>query len=103
RRSSKVQFRVMSATELDFPDAAFQLATAVTVIQHLPYGDQERAVRELSRVVRGYALTIDRDGTPGAFSASHETYPRPGAEWMELWRSVGAELVEWRGQEFSYP
>ena len=95
----------MDATRLLEPDDSFDIAIAVTVIQHLEPPDQEAAVAELVRVVKptGFVLTIDRVGRPSSFSAQHGTFPRPRAEWYGLWRSAGAELVQGRGQEFSYP
>jgi len=105
RRRGSGEFRAMDATRLDLPRDTFDLATAVTVIQHLEPLGQEAAVSELVRVVRpgGFVLTIDRVGHASSFSAWHGTFPRPREEWHELWRAAGAELAVARGQEFSYP
>lgn len=104
-RSPGVEFRRMDATALSFADDEFDLAVAVTVLQHLPHADQERAMAELLRVVRGggHVATVDRSGTADEFAAAHGTFPRPRAEWVALWRRLGAEPVRLRGQEFSYP
>jgi len=105
RRRGSGEFRAMDATRLDLPRDTFELATAVTVIQHLEPSGQKAAVAELVRVVRpgGFVLAIDRIGRASSFSAGHGTFPRARAEWHEVWRAAGAELVVVRGQEFSYP
>lgn len=105
RCRGSTEFRAMNATRLDLPDDMFELATAVTVIQHLEPRGQEVAVGELVRVVRagGFVLTIDRIGRGNSFSSAHGTFPRPREEWHELWNAAGAKLVLARGQEFSYP
>jgi len=105
RRRPGRDFRLMDATQLEFPDGTFDLVTAVTVVQHLAPDDQERAAAEIARVVRsgGHVLAVDRTGRPSSFSAAHGTHPRAKDDWSALWRSAGAELVERRGQEFSYP
>ncbi len=105
RRSPGIDFRRMRATELELSDDEFDLAVAVTVIQHIPSAEQPKAVSELVRVVRrgGMILCIDREGPPSEFELEHATFPRRRADWIALWRSAGAEPVAVRGQEFSYP
>lgn len=105
RRRPGHDFRLMNATQLEFPDGSFELVTAVTVLQHLAPHEQERAAAEIARVVRpgGHVLVVDRVGRPSSFSAAHGTHPREKDDWSALWRSAGAELVARRGQEFSYP
>lgn len=105
RRSPEVAFETADAAALPFPDDSFDLAVAVTVIQHLTPEDQRLAVRELVRVVRpgGHVLAVDREGRPTQFAAGHATFPRERREWLELWRESGAAPVAIRGQEFSYP
>jgi SAM-dependent methyltransferase len=105
RRSAGLDFRQMSATELAFDDDEFDLAVVVTVLQHLPHADQERALAELVRVVRPgrHIVTVDRVGTSTPFTEAHGTYPRRRDEWQRAWRAAGAEPVSVRGQEFSYP
>ena len=92
----------MDAGRLELPDDSFDLATAVTVIQHLEPPGQLAAIAELVRVVRsgGFVLTIDRIGSPNPFSAWHGTFPRPREEWHQLWRAAGAELAVARGRTF---
>ena len=105
RRRGEGEFRAMDAARLELRDDSFDVATAVTVIQHLEPSRQGAAVAELVRVVRpgGFVLAVDRVGKPDAFSSAHGTFPRPRDEWHRLWGDAGAELVDARGQEFSYP
>lgn len=105
RRSPGLEFSHMSATQLALSDEDFDLATAVTVVQHLEPADQPRAVAEIVRVVcrGGLILTVDRVGHATGFSERHGTYPRPRDDWRRLWLEAGAEPVASRGQEYSYP
>lgn len=90
RSPDSIEFRRMSATELDYPAGTFAFACAVTVVQHLPYRDQLRAIAELVRVVRrgGHVLTVDRTGARSAFSAVYGTYPRSRGEWQVAWEAA---------------
>jgi SAM-dependent methyltransferase len=56
-----VEFREGSALHLPFPDGAFDVAIAVTVLSHTP--DGENAIAEMARVVRrgGRAGVFDLD------------------------------------------
>jgi ubiquinone/menaquinone biosynthesis C-methylase UbiE len=105
RRTPGVRFARMEATSLALPTAAIDLAIEVTVIQHVPPEDQLTAMREIVRVVRpgGFVISLDVVGHANAFDASHGTYPRPRAEWIDLWRRAGAEPRAVRGQDFGYP
>ncbi len=105
RSPDSIEFRRMSATELDYPAGTFAFACAVTVVQHLPYPDQLRAIAELVRVVRsgGHVLTVDRTGAGSAFSTVYGTYPRSRGEWQAAWEAADGELVDARPQELSWP
>src|SRR5918994_1402120 len=52
RRRPGLDFQQMDATRLDFPEDFFDLATVVTVVQHLEPADQALAAAEIARVVR---------------------------------------------------
>jgi SAM-dependent methyltransferase len=99
RLSPDLDYRRMSATALDLPDAEFDLVTAVTVIQHLGPTEQRAAFREIARVLRpgGHAICLDLidlgDRGPVVF-------PRSPEGWIALARESGLGLVAWRGQEF---
>lgn len=103
RRASKpsvdVEYRRMSATSLDVPDGSFDLATCITVIQHLRPEEQEAAVAELARVLRpgGRAVILDLIdlGDEGAI-----VYPRSPVDWIRLYEAHGLRVERWEGQEF---
>jgi len=96
---SSIDFRRMSATALDFPDGHFDLATCITVIQHLEPGEQEAAVAELARVLRpgGEAVLLELIdlGDKGKI-----VYPRSAADWIRSFERHGLRVVRWEGQEF---
>ena len=99
RLSPGLTFQRMSATTIDFADAAFDLVMAVTVIQHLRPIEQERAAAAMCRVLRpgGHLFVFDlidqRD--PGRV-----VFPRTPQAWVDLYRREGMALVQWEGQEY---
>ena len=105
RRTPGARFVVGDVRSLEFDDDEFDLAIAVTVIQHLDPVGQEAAARAVTRVVRsgGHVISLDREGVADDFTRRHHTHPRPRDEWLALWRSAGATPVLVRGQEHSYP
>ncbi len=86
-----------SAECLPFPDGHFDLVSSVTVVQHLPEPCQERALKEMARVLRpgGHLVVLEliRGRAPHIFS--HRPH-----EWIERVSSAGLSLVCWFGQEF---
>jgi SAM-dependent methyltransferase len=82
---------------LPFGDETFDCVSAITVIQHIPEAEQQKAIQEVVRVVRrgGYLILLEviRD------QALHVFSHRP-AEWVERVRSCGLELISWFGEEF---
>ena len=85
------------AEHLPFPDGHFDLVSSVTVVQHLPEPCQERALKEMARVLRsgGHLVVLEliRGRAPHIFSH------RP-QEWIDRVSSAGLSLVFWFGQEF---
>jgi 2-polyprenyl-3-methyl-5-hydroxy-6-metoxy-1,4-benzoquinol methylase len=51
-RGSQVQFEVMNATELSFPDRSFAMAFSVEVLEHLHERDVLPHLREVARVLK---------------------------------------------------
>ena len=47
---------VASATALPFPDNAFDSVLAAEVLEHIPYSDVPKALSEISRVTKTYAV-----------------------------------------------
>jgi SAM-dependent methyltransferase len=85
------------AQSLPFADASFDLASAVTVIQHLPPASQTDALKEMARVLRpgGHLLLLEliRGKGPHIFA-------RHPKDWIEQASLAGFSLVDWRGQEY---
>lgn len=88
------------AQSLPFDDAAFDLVSAVTVVQHIPPTNQAEALKEMARVLRpgGHLLLLEliRGQGPHIFS-------RRPADWIERASSAGVSLVGWHGQEYLIP
>lgn len=55
-RSQGLDMRLGDASRLDFPDKSFDAVISCEVIEHLPYGVYESALREFCRVARKYVL-----------------------------------------------
>jgi len=96
---SSVDYRRMSATAIDFPDASFDVVTCITVIQHLEPSEQEAAVAEIARVLRpgGRAVALD---LIDLHDRGKIVYPRSAPDWIGLYAAHGLELDRWEGQEF---
>ena len=94
-----IEYRKMSATALELPDDSVDLATCVTVIQHLEPAEQVAAVAELARVLRpeGEAVVLDLIDMA---DRGRIVYPRPAPDWIALYREHGLEVLRWEGQEF---
>ena len=93
---ANLRYVVASATDLPFPDAAFDVVTMFEMIEHVSSTDQERTLREIRRVLRPGGLvflsTPDRTRT-AAFETAN---PYHVAELTE------AELVTLLGRYFSH-
>jgi len=94
-----IDYRKMSATDLDLPDDHFDLVTCITVIQHLQPEEQEPAIAELARVLRpgGEAVVLDLIdmGDKGKI-----VYPRQAPDWIGSYEAHGLKIERWEGQEF---
>jgi len=71
-----------SATEMPFPDGAFDIVNCITVLLHLPPEAQERAVAEAARSLKpgGILLLIESTWKD---PATH-VFPRPLNDWLNL-------------------
>jgi SAM-dependent methyltransferase len=95
RAAPDAEFRRMSITALEFPDASFDLVNSVTVIQHLPLEEHENVLREAARVLvpGGQLLIIEIIvAQPGA-----HVFPRAAEEWTRLAERCGFALEASRG------
>lgn len=96
RRFPNIEF--VSTSLQDFECShSFDLVTSVTVLQHMPYEEQERCVRRLGDLVRagGAVLMIEncRDEAPHVWSR------RPRG-WMELFETYGFTARQVMGFDF---
>lgn len=82
---------------LPFHDRTFDCVSVVTVIQHIPELEQQRAIKEVVRVVRqgGYLILLEVIRGRAAHVVSHKPL-----EWIKHVRNCGLELISWFGQEF---
>lgn len=83
----------------DFQDTeGFDLVSTVTVLQHLPFDEQDVAVRQIRRLVKagGHALILEnlRDRAPHMFS--HTV-----AAWTRLFESAGFARVALQRYDYS--
>lgn len=74
------QFICSDLTQLPFHAASFDVINSVTVIQHLPYAEQNGAIAEIVRVLRpgGYFCMLENTTD---FDARH-VFPRKPDEWI---------------------
>ncbi|MDW8146121.1 MAG: class I SAM-dependent methyltransferase [Roseiflexaceae bacterium] len=55
-RERGIDLRKGDASDLQFPDKSFDIVVSCEVIEHLPYGVYEKALKEIARVSRKYVL-----------------------------------------------
>lgn len=85
---------VASALEMPFADERWDLACAFQMLEHLPYEDSLRAVREMRRVAARYVLISLPDCTPSLRALLE--LPRVGI------RQVSFNLPFHRGQKHQF-
>lgn len=90
-----------SVSQVPLQEDTFDVAVSVTVLQHIPYEDQERAVAEISRLVRtgGSAVLIEN---LRAFAPGAHLYPRTLVSWRQLLEREGLKVRVVQGQAY-YP
>jgi ubiquinone/menaquinone biosynthesis C-methylase UbiE len=93
------------AEMLPFSDAAFDCVSDITVVQHLPYELQSRALKEMIRVLtpggRLILMELIRGRDPRIGTDSH-VFPREPQGWISEIERNGGSLIEWFGQEFLF-
>jgi SAM-dependent methyltransferase len=91
------------AQSLPFSDAAFDCLSDITVVQHIPYGLQSKALKEMVRVLKPggrmilMELICGKDSHTGKDS---HVFPREPRDWIREVEHCGASLIDWFGQEF---
>ena len=88
------------ASSLPFSEAAFDAVSDITVVQHIPYELQSKALQEMVRVLRPGGRMILLELIRG--KGSH-IFPRPPLEWIREAESCGTNLVNYFGHEFFFP
>lgn len=92
-------FCVAALPDLCFADDSFDLAISVTVLQHVPRGEQAEAVAALARVLRpgshliALELVDPDDPAPHVFANLRET-------WVALFRAAGLSPVAYQPCEY---
>ncbi|MGC1122575.1 MAG: methyltransferase domain-containing protein [Candidatus Methanofastidiosia archaeon] len=89
---------VMSANELGFSDGMFDLVFSITVLQHMPYAIQEKAVREMCRVTKkgGYILIIEDTRGP---KERFNLFANPPSEWRRLFENEGCSTISMKNHK----
>lgn len=88
---------VASAQNLPFKDAAFDLISSVTVVQHVVPIDQPKILREMARVLRPGGRILLLELIRGA---GPHIFPRSPANWRHLAEGAGLTLEHFQSQEF---
>jgi ubiquinone/menaquinone biosynthesis C-methylase UbiE len=75
RTAPNLEYMVMKAENLPFPDATFDIATAIEVLEHVP--DPEHTVSEMARVASGHLLvSVPREPLWRALNMARGAYLR---------------------------
>jgi SAM-dependent methyltransferase len=85
------------ANRLPLPDAAFDMVSDITVVQHIPAASQAQAIGEMTRVLKPGGRLVLMELIRGQDA---HIFPRAGREWIQLAASCGVKLVGWFGQEY---
>ena len=97
-RYPRIDFRCVPIQELD-TEIKFDLITSVTVLQHLPYEHQKKAIEKIAAISSpgGFVLILEnvaQDSSPHMFTHSTET-------WTELFNDVGLSHVRHKRYDYS--
>jgi len=88
-----------SIAELPFEDMSFNLVNSTTVLMHLPYGLKEKAIAEISRVLKPTGKAILIEGTWE--DPSTHVYGLDTSEWEQKFRMCNMRLVHKSGHCFN--
>lgn len=94
RRENRGSLFVQSAARaLPFAAESFDFTLTVTVLHHIPYGEQEAAVQELVRVTQpgGHVVTLEDIRQP---ANPHHMFSHPPEGWVALFAQAGCRLVQ---------
>jgi SAM-dependent methyltransferase len=88
---------------LPFSDAAFDCLSDITVVQHIPYELQSKALHEMVRVLKPGGRLILMEvicGKDPHIGKDSHVFPREPQDWISEVENCGAFSIEWFGQEF---
>jgi SAM-dependent methyltransferase len=91
------------AQSLPFSDAAFDCLSDITVVQHIPYEFQSKALQEMVRVLKPAGRLILMEvicGKDPPVGKDSHVFPRKPLDWISEVEHCGASLIDWFGQEF---
>jgi SAM-dependent methyltransferase len=88
------------AYNLPFSDAAFDCLSDITVVQHIPYDMQPKALQEMVRVLRPGGRMILLELVRGQ---GFHVFSRPPRDWIREVEACGTTLIKCFGQEFLFP
>jgi len=91
------------AQSLPFCDAAFDCLSDITVVQHIPFELQSKALQEMVRVVKPGGRMILMEvicGKDPHIGKDLHVFPREPLDWISAVEHCGASLIGWFGQEF---
>jgi 2-polyprenyl-3-methyl-5-hydroxy-6-metoxy-1,4-benzoquinol methylase len=92
RRAPNLEYRVMPAEDLPFPDGEFELASAIEVLEHVP--DPEHTVAEMARCASRHLLvSVPREPLWRMLNMAR------GAYWTTLGNTPG-HLNHWSRRSF---
>jgi SAM-dependent methyltransferase len=89
-----------AAFRLPFADASFDALSDITVVQHIPYETQSKALQEMVRVLRpgGRMMLLELVRGQG-----FHVFSRPPQDWIREVVTHGATLLGSFGEEFLFP
>jgi len=58
-KNSKVEFKLMDATKLEFPDKSFDIASISTALHEMPQETRKELLKEIIRVTKGKIIIVD--------------------------------------------
>ena len=91
------------AQSLPFADSAFDCLSDITVVQHIPYELQSKALQEMVRVLKPGGRLILMEvicGKDRHIGKDSHVFPREPRDWISEVEHCEASLVQWFGQEF---
>ena len=92
RQAENLEYKVMKAENLPFEDNAFDVASAIEVLEHVP--DPEHTVAEMARVASRWLLvSVPREPLWRALNMAR------GAYWKDLGNTPG-HLNHWSKRSF---